>query len=124
MSARHYTESELQRRLVAARREERERLADGDATPPETTRSIEVENVLTLAEMWGSSITLTASQARVLLTTLRVGSAPETANPGGTHYEGCWRTRGHHLCAIAEVERTEARLALANAEIRALRKSR
>lgn len=24
---------------------------------------------------------------------------------GRTHYEGCWRDRGHHACAIAQVER-------------------
>jgi hypothetical protein len=30
------------------------------------------------------------------------------ADRGTTHYEGCWRTRGHHECAIAEVERLQA----------------
>jgi hypothetical protein len=26
----------------------------------------------------------------------------------GSHWEGCWRTGGHHQCAIAEVERLSA----------------
>ena len=24
-----------------------------------------------------------------------------------THYEGCWETRGHHECAIAEIKRLQ-----------------
>lgn len=31
---------------------------------------------------------------------------------GKTHYEGCWRDRGHHGCAIAEVERLMRELAV------------
>lgn len=30
---------------------------------------------------------------------------PYADNPGATHYDGCWRDRGHHNCAVAEVER-------------------
>lgn len=33
---------------------------------------------------------------------------PPKGNPGATHYEGCWQTRGHHLCAMARVRELEA----------------
>jgi hypothetical protein len=32
---------------------------------------------------------------------------PYPDNNGQTHYEGCWRERGHHNCAVALVERLE-----------------
>jgi hypothetical protein len=61
--------------------------------------------------------------------------APYPDNPGATHFDGCWRTRGHHNCAVAEVERvtadadalgslldtTTAELRAARAEVEALR---
>lgn len=31
--------------------------------------------------------------------------SPPHGDEGSTHWEGCWRTRGHHECAIAECER-------------------
>ena len=30
---------------------------------------------------------------------------PPAISPGATHWEGCWKYRGHHACAIAEVKR-------------------
>lgn len=33
---------------------------------------------------------------------------PYPDNPGQTHYDGCWRERHHHNCAVAEVERLRA----------------
>ena len=33
---------------------------------------------------------------------------PRQQNEGTTHWEGCWRTRGHHDCAVAKVEAMEA----------------
>lgn len=36
------------------------------------------------------------------------GHYPE--NDGQTHHETCWRTRGHHECAIRRVEELEAEL--------------
>ena len=30
--------------------------------------------------------------------------------PGATHWEGCWRARGHHECAVAEIERLREEL--------------
>jgi hypothetical protein len=29
---------------------------------------------------------------------------PYPENPGSTHYENCWRNRGHHNCAIAHIQ--------------------
>lgn len=34
-----------------------------------------------------------------------VSDLPYPDNPGSTHYEGCWRDRGHHNCAVREIER-------------------
>lgn len=28
---------------------------------------------------------------------------PYPINDGTTHFEGCWKTRGHHNCAVAKV---------------------
>jgi hypothetical protein len=28
--------------------------------------------------------------------------------PGQTHWDGCWRARGHHNCAVREIERLRA----------------
>lgn len=39
---------------------------------------------------------------------------PEPIDRGRTHYEGCWRERGHHNCAIE-------RIAVLEAEARTLR---
>jgi hypothetical protein len=36
------------------------------------------------------------------------GEYPYPEDAGRTHYEGCWRERGHHNCAVAEVERLRA----------------
>jgi hypothetical protein len=33
---------------------------------------------------------------------------PYPEDTGRTHWEGCWRERGHHNCAVAEVERLAA----------------
>jgi len=30
---------------------------------------------------------------------------PYPDDKGQTHYPGCWRERGHHNCAVAEIER-------------------
>lgn len=27
---------------------------------------------------------------------------------GQTHWDGCWRARGHHNCAVREIERLRA----------------
>ncbi len=35
---------------------------------------------------------------------------PYPTNPGQTHFEGCYRERHHHNCAVAEVERLRADL--------------
>ena len=32
---------------------------------------------------------------------------PYPDDPGQTHYDGCWRERGHHNCAMREVERLQ-----------------
>lgn len=32
---------------------------------------------------------------------------PYKPNPGQTHFEGCWKTQGHHNCAVAEVRRLQ-----------------
>jgi hypothetical protein len=32
---------------------------------------------------------------------------PYPDDPGQTHYDGCWRSRGHHNCAVARVEQLE-----------------
>lgn len=32
-------------------------------------------------------------------------SYPYPDDKGKTHYPECWRERGHHNCAVAEVER-------------------
>jgi hypothetical protein len=37
-----------------------------------------------------------------------MSDTPYPDNPGATHFDGCWRTRGHHNCAVAEVERLRA----------------
>lgn len=37
---------------------------------------------------------------------------PYPENPGATHYEGCWRDRGHHNCAVREVGRLRAEVDL------------
>lgn len=29
---------------------------------------------------------------------------PYPENPGATHFDGCWRTPGHHNCAVQRVE--------------------
>ncbi len=36
---------------------------------------------------------------------LQAGPYPE--NPGATHYDGCWKSRGHHNCAVARVRELE-----------------
>lgn len=33
-----------------------------------------------------------------------MGTLPYPENPGQTHYEGCWRERGHHNCAVAMLD--------------------
>jgi len=37
-------------------------------------------------------------------------SYPYEPDTGRTHYEGCWRERGHHNCAVAYAEAAEARI--------------
>lgn len=37
---------------------------------------------------------------------------PYDDNPGATHFDGCWRTRGHHNCAVAALAEQSALLAL------------
>lgn len=37
---------------------------------------------------------------------------PYPENPGATHYDGCWRDRGHHNCAVALLAEQSALLAL------------
>jgi hypothetical protein len=36
------------------------------------------------------------------------GRLPYPEDRGGTHWDGCWRDRGHHNCAMAEIERLSA----------------
>ena len=38
---------------------------------------------------------------------------PYPENPGKTHWEGCWRDRGHHNCAVLEITRLRTALQLA-----------
>ena len=33
---------------------------------------------------------------------------PHPTNPGQTHWNGCWKDRGHHNCAVAYAMRLEA----------------
>lgn len=40
----------------------------------------------------------------------RLRRLPHDDNDGQAHYAGCWRDRGHHNCAVREVERLSARL--------------
>ena len=35
---------------------------------------------------------------------------PYPLNDGGTHWEGCWRERRHHNCAVLEADRLKLRL--------------
>lgn len=35
---------------------------------------------------------------------------PYDSNPGQTHFDGCWRERKHHNCAVDEIKRLRARL--------------
>ena len=35
---------------------------------------------------------------------------PEPPDTGKTHGEGCWKDRGHHNCAVAEIERLRAEI--------------
>ena len=41
---------------------------------------------------------------------------PYPDDPGKTHYPGCWEDRGHHACAVAEIERLRAELERLRAE--------
>lgn len=34
---------------------------------------------------------------------------------GRTHWEGCWRDRTHHACAVAEIERLQQAIGMAKA---------
>jgi hypothetical protein len=42
--------------------------------------------------------------------------SPYPERRGQTHYESCYRDRGHHNCAVAEVDRLRAELASASAD--------
>lgn len=42
---------------------------------------------------------------------------PYPPDTGRTHYEGCWRERGHHNCAVARVDELREELAAARAEM-------
>ena len=44
-------------------------------------------------------------------TDVRARYWPERPNPGQTHWDGCWRFRRHHNCAILRIEELEAALA-------------
>lgn len=35
---------------------------------------------------------------------------PYPPDEGRTHYDGCWRNRGHHNCAVAHADRLIAEL--------------
>lgn len=39
------------------------------------------------------------------MTFCSVPSLPEPENAGQTHFIGCWRARGHHNCAVQEINR-------------------
>ncbi len=41
--------------------------------------------------------------------------------PGTTHWEECWRTRGHHDCAVAQIERLRAENDVLRAEVTRLK---
>ena len=43
---------------------------------------------------------------------------PYPANPGQSHFEGCFREVKHHNCAVAEVDRLRADLAWAREVVR------
>lgn len=50
---------------------------------------------------------------------LRAG-LPHPPDAGRTHWDGCWRQRGHHNCAVQRVEHTEVELAQVRAEAKDL----
>lgn len=40
----------------------------------------------------------------------RMAARPYPNDEGRTHWDGCWRERGHHKCAVAEADRLRAQL--------------
>jgi len=47
---------------------------------------------------------------------------PYEPDKGRTHYEGCWRSRGHHNCAVRYIDELGASINKSQAEIQRIRK--
>lgn len=42
---------------------------------------------------------------------------PYPPDTGHTHYDGCWRERGHHNCAVARLDEAEAEVTALQATV-------